>query len=514
MSQHAAIGTGVTESVFATDGMRTVVDRLVHEAAKLYLCDDVPWIVGYSGGKDSTAILQIVWTALTTIEPARRTKPVHVITNDTLVENPIVSGWVRTSQTRINEAAAEQGLPVQAHLLIPEIGETFWVNLIGRGYPAPTRRFRWCTERMKINPATRFIRETVRSNGETIIVLGARRAESAARARRIDQQAASEVRENLSPHPDLASALVYKPIVDWTNDDVWSYLMQNKNPWGHDNKKLMTMYRSASADAECPLVIDTSTASCGNSRFGCWTCTVVEKDKSMAAMISNDAEREWMQPLLDLRNELADSERSREVRDWRRLNGKVSLFNGEVVPGPYTQEARADWLRKLLEAQAWVRANGPKETAEIELVAMEELHEIRRIWVEDKHEREDLLPAIYEAALGEPYPTGPFDEQFPFDNDDLATLREVAGSDLQYELLRNLLGVEHSYRSEVRRVGLLDSMERQFDRSGWESPAEAVDHHKALARGRQPRDGDDAARVTFETLLLDIDIDRDGEAYA
>jgi DNA sulfur modification protein DndC len=511
MEQQAAIGTGVTQSAFADEGLKTVTNRLATQIAELYLVDDVPWIIGYSGGKDSTAILQIIWQALATLKADQLTKPVYVITNDTLVENPVVSGWVRTSHLRIAQAAAEQGLPIEPHLLIPEIAETFWVNLIGRGYPAPNRRFRWCTERMKINPSTRFIRQTVRSNGETIIVLGARRAESAARAARIDRLAAEEIRKNLSPHPDMASALVYKPIVDWTNDDVWSYLMQNRNPWGHDNKKLMTMYRSASSDAECPLVIDTSTASCGSSRFGCWTCTVVEKDKSMAAMISNDAEREWMQPLLDLRNELAEADKS-ETRDFRRLNGKVSLYNGEVVPGPYTQEARAYWLRKLLEAQSWVSANGPDEASNLELITMAELHEIRRIWVEDKHELEDLLPGIYEAALGKPFPAGSFDEQFPFGKDDLDTLRDAASSDLQYELLRNLIGVEHSYRSEVRRVGLLDAISKQFDRSGWDSPDEAIAHAQALTRNRTPVVNDGG--VSVESLGDDVAADLHGEKTA
>ena len=280
----------------------------------------------------------------------------YVITNDTLVENPAVAAWVHRSHEAMRSAAAAQSLPITTHLLSPEVSETFWVNLIGRGYPAPNRRFRWCTERMKINPTTRFIRSVVRHNGEAIIVLGARRAESAARAARIDGWERESVRDNLSPHNDLASALVYKPIVDWANDDVWLYLMQVPNPWGFDNKQLLTMYRAASPDAECPVVMDTSTPSCGNSRFGCWTCTVVDKDKSMTAMIHNDTEKEWMQPLLDVRDRLADAEAGRELRDFRRSHGRVSLYNGRHVPGPYTQKARAGWLRMVLQAQTWVRA--------------------------------------------------------------------------------------------------------------------------------------------------------------
>jgi len=325
-------------------GLKTAAQRHVDEVRDLYMADSIPWVVGYSGGKDSTATLQLVWSMLLSLPPEDRTKPVYVITNDTLVENPAVAAWVHSAHLAMQAAASEQRLPITTHLLSPDVNETFWVNLIGRGYPAPSARFRWCTERMKIKPTTRFIRSVVRENGEAIILLGARRSESATRAGVIARMERLSVRDNLTPHPDLPSALVYKPIVEWTDDDVWLYLMQVPNPWGFDNKQLLTIYRSASPDAECPVVMDTSTPSCGNSRFGCWTCTVVDKDKSMAAMIQNDTEKEWMQPLLEIRDRIADSERGREIRDFRRSHGQVSLFNDQYVPGPYTQSGRAELL--------------------------------------------------------------------------------------------------------------------------------------------------------------------------
>lgn len=505
----AATGTGVSQSAFIADGMRTSVARLVQQIQSIYLADGIPWVVGYSGGKDSTATLQIVWMALTQLAPKQRTKTIHVITNDTLVENPVVASWVNRSLESIAEQAAAQGLPIEPHRLTPEVHDTFWVNLIGRGYPAPNRRFRWCTERMKINPSTKFIKDVVRSNGEAIIVLGTRKAESAARAARIAKYDATSVREHLSPHNDLASALVYKPIVEWTNDDVWTFLMQHKNPWGYDNKALMTMYRSAAQDAECPVVVDTSTASCGNSRFGCWTCTVVEKDKSMSAMIQNDAEKEWMQPLLDIRDEIADTTAGREMRDFRRMHGNVSLYRGEFVPGPYTQKGRAHWLKRVLEAQTWVRDNGPTEMSDIELISVAELHEIRRIWVTEKHEYEDLLPGIYSEAVGEAFPADRFDDHFPFDSTDLDCLRDESSSDLQYELLRELIGVEHSYRAQVRRVGIWDDFGKAFNRSGYESPDEAIVRIKALTRGRDSVSA--GTPGTYKEMIAEVEAGVPGE---
>ena len=211
----------------------------------------------------------------------------------------------------------------------------------------------------------------------------------------------------------------------------------------------------------------------------------------MSAMIHNDAEREWMLPLLEIRNELAEA--GREARDFRRLNGKVSLFNGEPVAGPYTQETRAHWLRRVLTAQTWVRKHGPDTVRDIDLVTMDELHEIRRIWVTDKHEHEDLLPKIYEEAVGEAFPGEKFNDQFPFDSDALEILREEcfkspreeSASDLQYQLLRELLSVEHRHRTQVRRTGVRSAISDAFDRSGYESEDEAIVHIKALTRGRE-----------------------------
>lgn len=154
------------------------IQVLTKEIQQLYCLDDIPWVVGYSGGKDSTAILQLIWNAISDLPPEKRTKTIHVITTDTGVENPYVSAWVRTSHENIKKAAQEQQVPMQAHLLQPETKETYWVGLIGKGYPAPRQKFRWCTERLKISPSNRFIRNMVRESGETILVLGIRKTES------------------------------------------------------------------------------------------------------------------------------------------------------------------------------------------------------------------------------------------------------------------------------------------------------------------------------------------------
>lgn len=467
-------------SAFASYGIKRTIERLVNEIQEIYAADKIPWVVGYSGGKDSTAALQLVWLALAGLPAECRTKTVHVITTDTLVENPVVASWVTKSLETMAESASRLGLPVVPHRLMPKVSETFWVNLIGRGYPAPRPKFRWCTERLKIKPSNAFITNVVRKNGEAIIVLGTRKAESAARHQAMTKMEGRRTRDRLSPNPTLPNSLIFSPIEDWSNDDVWMFLMQVANPWGYNNKDLLTMYQGASPDGECPLVIDGSTPSCGDSRFGCWVCTLVDQDRSMTAMVQNDEEKEWMMPLLELRNALDPRDESgeksdRHLRDFRRMSGMVSIHNGRNVPGPYTQAARESWLRKLLEAQEWIRANGPDYVRDMELITAEELQEIRRIWVVDKHEIEDRLPYIYEEVTGRKFLGGRLDDTLPFGADEVAILKEVCGDDvLHFELTRELLDVERRYRTMTKRAGLYQALEHAFKRSFYDDIEDAT----------------------------------------
>lgn len=485
------------KSAFSTLGLEEELERLKQEVCALYLQDEVPWVVGYSGGKDSTAIVQLIWLALLDLPPVQRRKPVFVITTDTLVENPIVSTWVAKSLDIMRQSARDNDLPFFPEQLTPDLQDTFWVNLIGKGYPAPRPKFRWCTERLKIKPVDRFVRNVVEQNGEAIVVLGTRKAESTVRAARLNQLEKRRVRDLLTPHSSLQNSLVYAPISDWSNDDVWLFLMQRTNPWGYNNKDLLTMYQGATADGECPLVVDTSTPSCGNSRFGCWVCTLVDKDRSMSAMIQNDDEKIWMTPLLALRNEL--DEHDHDKRDFRRLNGSINLKSqaDELVPGPYTQASRERWLTRLLAVQEAIRTDPdtPEHVRDLELITVRELEEVRRIWVIEKFEIEDSVPRIFEQVTGREYPGCELEGSQPFGRDEMNILKEQVcdGNELKFQLMRELLEVQRRYRGATRRAGLFERLEKAYRRSFFEDGHDALQlalkrktRSKALESMRDP----------------------------
>lgn len=475
-----ASDTPVRYTAFAPKGLKETIRLLTQQVQRLYLSDQIPWVLGYSGGKDSTATLQLVWTAIAELAPQQRSKKIYVISTDTLVENPIVAMWVTHSLERMRVAAAEQSVPIEPHRLTPAAKDSFWVNLIGKGYPAPRPKFRWCTSRLKINPSNDFINRVVDQNGEAILVLGSRKYESDQRKAVLEKYEGS-TRELLSKNanPRLDRVWIYTPVADWSNDDVWQYLMQVQNPWGHRNKELLGMYQGATADGECPLVVDTSTPSCGDSRFGCYVCTMVDQDKSMQAMIRNDQEKEWMLPLAELRNKYLDITDDRKHRDFRRLDGSLTLFKGRLIHGPYKQSYRETILREILSAQTRVRNTGPDEVRQLTLISNEELMEIRRIWIQEKHEIEDSLPRIYLEEMGEPFPEASFNDGNPLQAGDIQLLKTICQTDtesgeLHFQLVRELLHTEAQYRTASRRVGLYEAINRTLMVGGFDSEEDAL----------------------------------------
>jgi DNA sulfur modification protein DndC len=442
---------------------RKQVKVFQQEIQEIYLADQRPWVLGYSGGKDSTAALQLIWYALAELPPEKRQKRVFVIASDTYVETPVIVDHITENLDAVNREAKTQGLPFEAHKVVPELKDTFWVNLLGRGYPAPSTKFRWCTDRMKIQPANKFILDRVTEFGEVVMVLGARRGESSTRDQVLK---AHEIKgSRLRRHTSLPNAFVFAPIEEFTTEDVWLYLLQVKSPWGMNNTRLVGMYKNAQA-GECPLVVDTSTPSCGNSRFGCWVCTVVQQDHSMEAMIDNG--EEWMEPLLDFRNLLAstqDPAQKHKIREMKRRDGRVWIKEGGVtIPGPYRLDFCRDLLRKLLQAQKRIRKEGPDATAA--LISESELHEIRRLWRTERQDWEDSLPRIFREVMGEDL-DWICDDVTGFNAKDDSILREIAKKhDVPAALIAKLLDHERDMQGMSRRAGIYDKIDAVF-REDW-----------------------------------------------
>ena len=424
--------------------LKEIIEDIVDEISDQYLNDENPrsWIIGFSGGKDSTMLLQTVWYAVKAIPEELRTRKIYVVCNNTLVENPKILEYSEIVLNKIQKAASEQSMPVYVNRTVPKLEDTFWVNLIGKGYPTPNNMFRWCTERLKINPTTQFILNKISEEGEAILLLGTRSDESSMRARSIKKHTNAG---RLNKHV-LPKAFVYTPIKHVLIDDLWQYLNQVPSPWGANNKELITLYKNANS-GDCPLVIDTTTPSCGNSRFGCWVCTVVKKDRSMEGLIGSG--EEWMEPLMEFRDLLVDS---RDREGWRETRRR----NNNEGPGPYKPEIRALFLEKLLKAQHEIQKSQP----EIQLINYQELVAIQVTWYRDSlftHKVADIFNSIYGTALS-------------FENQDEKSLKEnellkksCSENPKDFALLSDLLTLQKTKTILMNNRGLQNDLENRIN---------------------------------------------------
>lgn len=346
-----------------------------------------PWIVAYSGGKDSTLLLQLVWESLLSLAPEERRRQVHVIANDTLVESPVVIEHMKNSLKAIGKAASDANLPITTRISQPYIDQTFWVNVIGRGYIPPTRNFRWCTDRMKIQPTNRLITEILSQHKRVVLLVGTRRSESQTRRRNMDRHGVAA--NKMNPHSSIKNCRMYAPLADLEDNEVWMVLMQRKPPWGGSHRNLITIYRNAGG-GECPLVLSKDDApSCGSTspRFGCWTCTVVKKDRSMNGTIeSGHSDQDKLEALLEFREELIRLREDNKNRSPVRRDGLTERRgDGTLVYGPFTVQVRERILESLRVLET--------RTGE-QMISQPELEVIEDIWRQDRSQEESRLSII------------------------------------------------------------------------------------------------------------------------
>lgn len=443
--------------------MNSRIENIINELVDQYTYADQserPWIIGFSGGKDSTVLLTLVWRALEKVRkempfPFQLKRPVYVVCNDTMVENPIIAEYVDDVLSKIKEAARDQQLPIFVEKTIPKIEKTFWVNILGKGYPVPNNTFRWCTDRLKINPTSSFIIDQINEKGEAIILIGTRSAESTSRARSIKKH---EIKgRRLTKHPNHPNTMVYSPIKELMLEEIWYLINSFPSPWGYDNSRLFEIYSNASADDyECPTVVtDRKHTSCGQSRFGCWTCTVVKEDKSMSALIKNG--ENWMTPLLIYRNSLVLERNISENRMATRRNGQEAITEDGHRQGSYAPEYRAKKLRELLELQKEIQITKPR----IELITNQELIAIQVYWYRD---------GIFDYKVGEIF-SKIYGRNIDTENANIESSTEkrllksvCTANEKDFELINNLLSLQHSKTLLLTNYGLQNDIENRIER--------------------------------------------------
>ncbi|MBB4081097.1 DNA sulfur modification protein DndC [Lewinella aquimaris] len=320
------------------------------------LADPRDWIIGYSGGKDSSTVLALV---LESLRRTRSDKTVTIVYCDTGVEIPLVNEYVYTVFNNLTEECKLFNINVQIKVAKPKLEDTFFVKVIGRGYPSPTNKFRWCTDRLRINP----IKQMIPDDTNVTVLLGVRKGESIERDRTITKHSTDGIYRYKQVGNSNVS--IFSPIIDYSTRDVWETLKHSKFPQSIDYQVLGELYRSAGA--ECPVIKDPKGSACGKGRFGCWTCTVVRQDSAVTLLIEQGYEN--LRPLLKFRNWLYLARDNPKFRCKKRRNLQPGL-------GPLTLSAREIILEKLLEAQ---------NVSKIKLITQAEIDLIQELWKKDKN---------------------------------------------------------------------------------------------------------------------------------
>lgn len=434
------------------------IEHIINEIIDQYCYADnseKPWIIGFSGGKDSTVMLTLVWEALLRIRkmptPFQLRRPVWVVCNDTLVENPIIVEYAERVLNKISTAAREQDLPIFVRKTIPRLEDSFWVNIIGKGYPVPNNAFRWCTDKLKIKPTSRFISEQVAENGEAIILIGTRSAESATRAKSIKKH---EIKgKRLTKHPNQVNTFVYAPIKHLMLEEIWGLINSYPSPWGADNSELFKIYSDASADDyECPtLVTNKEHSSCGQSRFGCWTCTVVKEDKSMTALIKNGFD--WLKPLLSLRDTLDAERNDIDIRMPTRRDGTRAVND----MGTYQPIYRTSILKRVLEAQKKIQETKPH----VQLITNQELIAIQVKWNRDLFFDKNVSQ-IYNEVFN--IKLDMKDKTERQEKEHKLLLEACENNEPEFNLIQDFLQLQKSKTLMIRKRGLQADIENRLER--------------------------------------------------
>lgn len=334
-----------------------------------YINDHRPFCVAYSGGKDSSVLVYLTVKMLKNLieEKIELYKDVLIINSNTLAELPPVLKHLEDSLQKIQHYSNEYNLKVKVQEVKPEEKNTLNVQLLGVGMPPPSNQLRWCTDKLKVFPIDKKIKENF-PTGEFISVIGTRRDESFSREARIIKKTVKDTDLKLNDRYKLASNLM--PIEFWSTKDVWEYLFKQSNDLLNVDF-LWKIYSDASGKdtKECTFVgaggkhIEEGKIGCGVSRFGCWQCYMVrDQDKSLDGLMQSGYEN------IDLYKEYRDWfwnltqqgwEKTRDVyshrhqgRDLYNKGDETNPKYGMTMPKGLTLKIRKEAFSKLLDLQS------------------------------------------------------------------------------------------------------------------------------------------------------------------
>lgn len=301
------------------------------------------WEVGFSGGKDSLALLHLIITFLKNANKKKTKIPKQIIVvySDTLVEIPnLRQSAINVLNAVENYSKRElQGI-LNTKILKPKNGEDFFTMMIEKGYPPPHYRFRWCVPRLKIKPFMNYLKNF---NGKLVMITGERKDESTTRSRIMNNRICGQL--GMLQRDDRGN-IIATPLKDWTKDEVFAFLASSKQPWNEKPYSyILEAYGTDEVRAKC---------ACGlspNVRYGCWVCTVIKKDKALELL--KEKGEHTAEVLLTAKEAIRNIGLAPKFRDVKN-NGKYGKLNNKgrkavIKILKYVLENAAEGLSGYLE---------------------------------------------------------------------------------------------------------------------------------------------------------------------
>jgi DNA sulfur modification protein DndC len=327
---------------------------VLEEAARKF--PDLPWEVGFSGGKDSTVLCHLVleYVKQASVEGCPLPPKVYILYSDTLLDLPILRRHTISTLKKMESFCAQFNGLVEVRILKPAPGQDYFTLLIEKGYPAPHYRFRWCMDRLKIDPTLDFLQGI----GKFVMISGVRRDESQTRRRNLQR------RNQTQPIAEVDGVVMVAPLLDWGLGDIWDFLTYYRQPWsGESYAELFEIYRLGDNLEGCGRCALTP-----NSRFGCWVCTVVRKDRLLNSLAPLHQEYKIMLEAKERIRQISTTPRFRVIAEdghYKGLNeeGRLEIVNtlaDILLSAPDALEGYIEDERLKQKIMAWLTASHSK----------------------------------------------------------------------------------------------------------------------------------------------------------
>ena len=241
------------------------------------------WVITFSGGKDSTATLIIALVTALLIQGA--VNRIDVFYADTGLETPLTHNFALEFLGFIKNFQRAKNISLKVKIVRLESEESFWACLIGKSYPPPHQKFRWCTKRLKIAPIEKVLK-TLKNPSKTFVITGVRFNESKDRNKRLVNSCnrGGECGQGVwFQHSSRLNVGYLTPIIDWSDCEVWYFLNIYAPCLGFTSEKLEPNVNNGRG-----------------TRFGCWLCTVGRQYKALKKIISL-FRWDYLRPLIEIR---------------------------------------------------------------------------------------------------------------------------------------------------------------------------------------------------------------------